>query len=80
MHVGRTALSKDMMEAQKLIAQASKQEKAQPADSARGRPRQHLLYITAVSHTNLFFTQFLQRLVISKLKLQNTNFTYTQTT
>lgn len=29
MHVGRTALSKDMMEVQKLIARTSKQEEAQ---------------------------------------------------
>ena len=34
MHVGRTDLSKDVTEVQKLIAQKSKQDKAQLADSA----------------------------------------------
>lgn len=34
MHVDRTVLSKDTMAVQKLIARASKQEKAQVADSA----------------------------------------------
>lgn len=67
MHVAGTALSKDMMEVQKLIARTSK-TRSMSAESAGRQPHLHLCYITTVSQAYLCFSPLLQGVYCNNLR------------